>query len=140
LGDLVSESPSFPCCALILDISNLEGILVDEDVDGAIEGMEGMVSGEVRFGSGDLLTCDGEFTGEFTGEAKIPSGCVSKAELTLDENRDCPAEAILNLCDGVSYLCEIPESTPPGDFPIGNSCVAFGCFTIDCPTRVLENP
>jgi hypothetical protein len=124
----------FPASSISFDFQEFQGLYMDEDDDGLLDIMEGEVSGTVFENTGDVVICfDAEFTGEFSGEAKKPRGCVSKAELTLVENRDCPAEAISNLCDGVSYLCEIPESMPPGDFPINNSCVAIGCFTIDCP-------
>jgi hypothetical protein len=122
-----------PICYLTFGFNTFEGIILDNDSDGDFDRMEGILAGSIFSLIEIQILCDSEFTGEFAGEEKIPSGCVSKAELTLDENRDCPAEAISNLCDGVSYLCEIPESMPPGDFPINNSCVAISCFTIDCP-------
>ena len=101
--------------------------------------IEGEISGRVFENTGDVVICDSEFSGEFSGKEKMPSVCVSAAEITLDESRECPAEAISNLCDSVSYFCEIPNSMPPGDFLIDNSWEAIDCFTIGNPSPLITN-
>jgi len=136
-GDLPPD-PSFPASGILFDFQQFQGVFIEESE--ASDKIEGVVSGKVFENIFDAVICDANFSGEFSGEEKIPIGCVSAAEITLDENRDCPAEAISNLCDGVSYLCSIPESNPPpGLFLIDNSWEAIDCVTIGNPSPFITN-
>lgn len=119
----------FPASSITLDFQQFQGVFMEES-DGRTK-IEGEISGRVFENTGDVVICDSNFIGEFSGKEKMPSGCVSAAELTLDKSRDCPAEAISNLCNGVYYVCDIPESNPPpGLFQLGNQYEATDCITL----------
>lgn len=129
-GGIVTDSLQFT-------FNHFQGLLIDSVDDETGSRIEGDVSGNVWKNLLDAVVCDAEFTGEFTGEAKSPEGCLSNAELTLDENRACPAESISRMCDNVIRFCPIPvpspapiPTPPPGDFIIDNTCEAGGCFTV----------
>lgn len=139
LGVIIEAPPDafFPGSSFSFDFAEFRGVIVGADENGLISGMEGTVSGEIFKNTGDVVVCNGEFMGEFTGEAKSPEGCLSRTELGLEENRACPAEAISRMCDNASQLCPIPvpspapiPTPPPGDFRIDNTCEASGCFTL----------
>lgn len=150
LGVTIKAPPDspFPGSSLTLDFLDFNGVFINIVENGSMSGMEGTVSGEIFENTGDVVVCDGEFTGEFTGEAKSPEGCLSYVEFVLDENRACPAEAISDMCDNFYRLCPVPvpspapfPTPPPGDFLINNSCKASGCFTVTgCSTApILTN-
>ena len=129
-GGIVTDSLQFT-------FNHFQGLLIDSVDDETGSRIEGDVSGNVWKNLLDAVVCNAEFTGEFAGEAKSPEGCLSNAELTLDENRACPAESISRMCDNVSRLCPIPvpspapfPTPPPGDFRIDNTCEASGCLTV----------
>lgn len=136
ISDLPPDA-DFPASSISFGFAQFLGELIDNDENNIFERIEGNVSGDIFQNTGDVIICDAEFTGEFAGEAKSPEGCLSNAELTLDENRACPAESISRMCDNVSRLCPIPvpspapfPTPPPGDFRIDNTCEASGCLTV----------
>jgi len=126
--------------SFILNFDLFQGSFKNDDQEISNLQIEGIASGNITYGETDAIVCHAEFTAEFSGKEKMPIGCVSTAELTLDESRECPAEAISDLCDDNSQICPVPvpspapfPTPPPGDFIIDNHCEASGCFTVvDC--------
>ena len=124
----------FPASSISFNFVEFQGLLTDDDEDGVVNRMEGEVSGKVFRNQGDLITCDRkEFTGEFSGEARSPEGCVSKRELPTFE---CLTEGLIILCSDSpeyygGYFC-------PGDCDeITGLCWDYalypsGCEVIDC--------
>jgi hypothetical protein len=129
--------------SFILNFDLFEGSIINDNPEISSLQIVGIASGTVTYGETDAIICHAEFTAEYSGKEKMPRGCVSAAELTLDGSRECPAEAISNLCDGYSWLCPVPSpapfpTPPPGDFVLDNQCEASGCFTVDCSLDITN--
>jgi hypothetical protein len=114
------------------DFQDFKGVFIDESADGIVNGLEGNASGRVFVIDGDAIYCDAEFTGEFEGEIRTPTGCLSISEYTsVSEYWACPAVAISSLCDGDGWFCGLPAPPPlAGDGYITNLCEAVDCHTI----------
>ena len=117
---------------LALKFDVFEGAIIADEQEMSRLKIEGIVSGNILFGETDAISCSAEFTGEFSGEARIPEGCLSITEyIAVDEYWDCPAESVSSLCDGDGWICGLPVPPPlVADGYITNRCEAIGCHTI----------
>lgn len=118
---------------LTLNLVSFEGTFLDGDIEMPSHVITGIVSGDVSFSAAGGPDCIGaQFTGEFEGEARTPTGCLSISEYTsVSEYWACPAVAISSLCDGDGWFCGLPAPPPlAGDGYITNLCEAVDCHTI----------
>jgi len=135
-GDVPPDA-FFPASSILFDFQQFQGVFIDED--GVLDRMEGEVSGTVFENTGDVVICfDAEFTGEFSGIARSPKGCVSRLEIPTLE---CPAEGFVNQCNQYDFyfcsgFCEpFNGGTICFDFEFNASeCGIIDCATLTCPS------
>jgi hypothetical protein len=139
IGDVPPDA-FFPASSISFNFVEFLGVLMDDDEDGVVKRMEGEVSGKVFRNQGDLITCDQkEFTGEFSGIARSPEGCVSRAEA---QTQECPAEGFVNQCEQyANYACggcePINGETICVDLFFNVSeCEVVDCLTVMCRTII----
>lgn len=139
ISDLPPDA-DFPASSISFDFQEFQGVLMHDEVDEFVDRMEGQVSGKVFRNQGDLITCDQkEFTGEFSGIARSPEGCVSRAEA---QTQECPAEGFVNQCEQyANYACggcePINGETICVDLFFNVSeCEVVDCLTVMCRTII----
>lgn len=128
LGPVCSHGKS----SLSYSFIEFDGVLLSDPEDESASVIEGSAAGYLFFNRCDAVLCSGTFTGQFSGEARTPEGCLGISELVaVDKYRDCPAVAISNLCDGDSWFCGLPAPPPlVADGYIDNSCDALDCHSV----------
>ncbi len=145
LGDDSSFFPEpEPCCVLNFGFKTFEGFMLDNDGDGVFDRIEGSLAGSISLLIETHLLCyNSEFTGKFSGIARMPEGCVSSAEAPTLE---CPAEGFINMCDAFADFfcfgwCEpLDDGGICVDFAFhASQCEIIDCLNVSCPGIGLVN-
>ena len=119
--------------SITFSFDDFVGEFVYDDMDGLIHGIEGIFSASLTVvEEGESTFCE-EITGEISGIARKPEGCVSRREIPTLE---CPAEGFVNQCNQNDFYFCFGFCEP---FNGGTICVDFGfnaseCRIIDCVT------
>lgn len=124
---------------LNLNIAQFDGAFSNYDVEMSRNKIEGIISGDINYSLTGGPDCIASFTGEFSGGARSPQGCVSPVEAPTLE---CPAEGFVNQCEQYDFYfcygwCDPPD--PCVDFfVITSECEVVDCLNVSCPLGPVD--